>query len=154
MFNSLKKWFGKKGAEAPLDATSLACHPTLCMMPWVHLHVTQTGHVTPCCQAPWQAERAFGSVNESAVAEIWNGNAIKKFRKNMLAGKPDPRCQACYDKEKDGFRSLRHVTNQDYGHHVDLLQATAPSGHLPEAKPIYLDIRFSNICNFKCRICG
>lgn len=155
MLDDLKKW-AQRLTRPGIDLTpdTLATHETFCMMPWVHLHVTQTGFVTPCCQAPWDQKTAFGSVNEAPIEEIWNGREIRRFRKNMLKGKPDERCKVCYQKEKNGFQSLRNVTNTDYAHKVNLVNTTQKDGSLPGVKPVYIDIRFSNVCNFKCRICG
>lgn len=124
-----------------------------CMMPWVHLHVTQNGHVTPCCLAPWYAGTAFGSVNQESISEIWNGERMREFRSNMLAGKPSELCKACYQNEANGFRSLRQETNEAYAHRAEWIKQTEADGTVAN-QPVYLDIRFSNVCNFKCRICG
>ena len=124
------------------------------MMPWVHLHVTQYGTVTPCCQAPWQEEHAFGDINKQTIKEIWQGSKIKTFRKNMLEGKVDKRCESCFEREKNGFTSLRNITNFKYQHKRDLVVSTTKSGDIGKVMPVYLDIRFSNVCNLKCRMCG
>lgn len=123
-------------------------------MPWVHLHVTQYGTVTPCCQAPWQAEHAFGDINKESIDEIWNGKGIRTFRKSMLKDQMDDRCERCYVKEASGWKSLRQITNEKYKDHLDRVKGTDRKGRTPGQQPIYLDIRFSNICNLKCRICG
>lgn len=125
-----------------------------CMMPWVHFHVTQLGTVTPCCQAPWQEETAFGNINRENIAQIWNGKKMAAFRKNMKNGVPDKRCEGCYEKEKQGFTSLRQITNKNYFHHYDRVNQTLKDGQIPGTTPVYFDIRFSNVCNLRCRICG
>ncbi len=127
---------------------------TFCIMPWVHLHIAQSGEVNPCCVAPSDPVYSFGSVHDFELEEIWNRPAIREFRKKQMEGKPDSRCNGCYEKENDGFRSLRNVTNSDYAHKLELLKSTSPEGRLDSNPPVYLDIRFSNVCNFKCRICG
>lgn len=98
--------------------------------------------------------KRIGDINQQSITEIWNGKAMRNFRSKLLRGKPDERCTACYDKESSGFRSLRQVTNADYAHLQERLSQTRRNGALPEADPVYLDIRFSNVCNLKCRICG
>lgn len=124
------------------------------MMPWVHLHVTQLGTVTPCCQAPWTRDAAFGDINEQSVAEIWNGAPIRAFRRTLLSGGVDPRCARCHDKERSGLLSLRQITNADYAHRQRWVDETDADGASPSSRPVYVDIRFSNLCNFRCRICG
>lgn len=123
-------------------------------MPWVHFHVTQYGTVTPCCQAPWQKEQSFGDINTQTIKEIWQGDKIKSFRKNMLDGKIDKRCDSCFIREKNGFTSLRKITNEKYKHKRDLVLSTNGLGEIGNVMPVYFDIRFSNVCNLKCRICG
>ncbi|MFT6199613.1 MAG: MoaA/NifB/PqqE/SkfB family radical SAM enzyme, partial [Vicingaceae bacterium] len=38
--------------ETQLDAKTDKSDRNFCIMPWVHLHVSQNGNVIPCCQAP------------------------------------------------------------------------------------------------------
>lgn len=120
-------------------------------MPWIHFHVTQEGYVTPCCQAKWDKELAFGDVNAESIHQIWNGKKINSFRKVMLKGDRDVRCTRCYTKEDEGADSFRNITNKKY--QEDVLKI-ANSDVKSYVQPIYLDIRFSNKCNLRCRICG
>jgi radical SAM protein with 4Fe4S-binding SPASM domain len=124
---------------------------SFCIMPWVHLHVTQEGFVTPCCQAKWDKELAFGDINQEDMLQIWQGRKFQAFRETMLKGKKDERCLKCYEKEADGWTSLRHITNKKYASEI----LDVANGNITQFdKPIYLDIRFSNKCNLRCRICG
>lgn len=129
-------------------------NPVFCIMPWVHFHITQYGTVTPCCQAPWQEEEAFGNINEMSIDKIWNNSPIKSFRKNVLSGKVDKRCESCFLKEKSGYTSLRQITNHKYHTKFDLALESSKNNYNVNTSPIYFDIRFSNVCNLKCRICG
>lgn len=124
-----------------------------CAMPWVHLHVTQNGNVTPCCQAPWGDEAKFGDINESTIQEIWKGKRFEDFRKQMLKGKPAPVCSRCYEKEEMGWISLREITNDKYENEINELIRNKFHSSSYET-PVYFDIRFSNVCNLKCRICN
>lgn len=124
-----------------------------CAMPWVHFHVTQNGNVTPCCQAPWGNEAKLGDINTSSIQEIWKGKEFEDFRKQMLKGKPAPACSRCYEKEEMGWISLREITNDKYEKEInDFIQNKFHSSSYD--KPVYFDIRFSNVCNLKCRICN
>jgi len=124
-----------------------------CAMPWVHLHVTQNGNVTPCCQAPWGDEAKFGNINTSTIQEVWKGKRFEDFRKQMIKGKPAPACSRCYEKEEMGWISLREITNDKYENEInDLIQNKFHSSSYET--PVYFDIRFSNVCNLKCRICN
>jgi radical SAM protein with 4Fe4S-binding SPASM domain len=141
-------------AAADITPEFVQASPVFCMMPWVHLHITQQGRATPCCMAPWDEAASFGNVNEQPILDIWQGKRMGQFRTNMLAGVADERCSRCYKRERVGLYSLRQATNDFYLHHLDWVKQTLPDGTCPPSKPIYLDVRFSNLCNFKCRICG
>lgn len=125
-------------------------NPKFCIMPWVHFHVAQNGNVIPCCQAPPHKVHSFGNINEKAIEEIWDSEAIQEFRRNMLSGKGDSRCKQCYIKEEQGWNSLRKISNEKFKTEIEQV----PELGLKANKPVYFDLRFSNACNLKCRICG
>ncbi len=125
-----------------------------CIKPWVHLFVSQKGTVGPCCLASWEEDKTFGNVNTQSIDEIWNGEKIKKFRQAMLQDKPDERCHQCYQNEANGLRSKRKTVNFLYADYLKWVNETKRNGEVKNAKPIYWDIRISNLCNLRCRICG
>lgn len=122
-----------------------------CIMPWIHLHVSQNGNVIPCCQAPPHKVHRFGNVNEQSVAQIWNGQTINSFRLKMLNDEKDYRCKQCHLKEESGAKSLRQITNEKFSEKVTQVKK---AGMSIASVPIHFDVRFSNACNLKCRICG
>lgn len=131
----------------------LTKNPTFCMYPWIHLHVYPTGEAWPCCQAEWQAG-SLGSSKQHTLAEIWNSDRMKQLRKNLLAGAPDKLCQRCYEQEDSGFLSGRQSANKHHGHHVARVDDTAADGSYDNFAMTYWDLRFSNLCNLRCRSCG
>ncbi len=140
--------------RAITDAQSVEASKAFCIKPWVHLFVSHFGTVTPCCLAPWEKAQSFGNVNEKEVEAIWNDEKIRAFRLKMLRDERDSRCSQCYENESVGLRSARITTNFLYADKIDWALHTAADGTSAESKPIDWDIRFSNLCNFKCRICG
>ena len=52
-----------------------------CAMPWVHLHVTQNGNITPYCQTPCGDEAKLGGINTSSIQENWKVKPFENFRK-------------------------------------------------------------------------
>jgi len=119
----------------------------LCMAPWVNLHVRTDGCVTPCCES-WQK---LGDINKERFAEIWDGPEITTLRAQMLRGELVEGCRKCFEKETAGVKSLRQRFNERAKHLSD--RAVAPMPGKATALPVYWDIRFSNICNFRCRSC-
>jgi radical SAM protein with 4Fe4S-binding SPASM domain len=136
------------------DLDSLQTSQAFCMKPWVHLFISHFGTVVPCCLTPWEKEQALGDINEQSVEEIWNGEKMRELRLGMLKDEKDKRCWQCYENEKIGLRSTRNFTNLLYADKLDWVLNTDADGTASKAKPIYWDIRVSNLCNFKCRICG
>ena len=125
---------------------------TFCMYPWVHLHAWPNGQAYPCCHA--EASPQYGSTRTQSLKEIWNGQPMKKLRQNMLNEVANDSCTRCYEQEKSGFFSGRQSSNKHHGHHIDRIDQTQPDGYLDQFEMTYWDIRFSNLCNLKCRSCG
>lgn len=118
-------------------------------MPWVHLHVDTKGMAKACCEA----NIPFGNINKQSIDEIWQGEAIRKFRKSLMAGERDNRCAACFQKEDAGKQSMRTETLAKYEDKIQWVNGTDESGESPDSKPVYFDIRFNNLCNLRCRTC-
>lgn len=123
-----------------------------CMLPWLHLHGWPTGEAYPCCLA--DDKLPIGNLRQSTISEIWNGDKLKSMRVNMLSDKKSSECKKCYEQEKMGFFSMRNSSNKNFGHHISDVDKTQADGYHPEFKIRYWDVRFSNICNFRCRYCG
>jgi MoaA/NifB/PqqE/SkfB family radical SAM enzyme len=125
---------------------------TFCMYPWIHLHAWPNGQAYPCCHA--ESNPQFGSTRTQSLAEIWNGQPMKQLRQDMLTETPNRSCTRCYEQEESGFFSGRQSSNKHHGHHIDRVAQTLPSGQFDQFEMTYWDIRFSNLCNLKCRSCG
>jgi MoaA/NifB/PqqE/SkfB family radical SAM enzyme len=123
-----------------------------CMLPWIHLHAWPDGRAYPCCLG--KAKHPVGNFKEKSMREIWNDEPMREMRRNMLAEKPCQQCNDCYEQESAGFASMRNNANKNFGHHVNEIDQTRADGSLPDMRLHYWDVRFSNICNLKCRSCG
>jgi hypothetical protein len=123
---------------------------TVCMAAWVHVHLSSLGDFTPCCEI----FQPLGTSEGATLVSHWNSKAMADLRNAMLQDAPIQMCRKCYDKEEAGLHSSRLRYNDFYRDEVDRLNATRPDGTLPASvQPIDLDIRFSNLCNFRCRSC-
>jgi len=120
-------------------------------MPWVGLHVRQDGHVHPCCVSNYEYD--FGNIKYNSLEQIWNNYAVRKFRVDLLNGKELDICKDCNFNEKLGNDSLRKKINKKFSHHYDVVKSTKKNGTVDKFNFVYWDFRFSNICNFKCRMC-
>jgi hypothetical protein len=85
--------------------------------------------------------------------EHWNSEHMRSVRRRMMAGETLPECDVCNSKllNTDVYRSY---FNQLFAHkYADAMAATQADG-TTTVKPVSWDYRFSNLCNFKCRMCG
>jgi organic radical activating enzyme len=72
---------------------------------------------------------------------------MQQLRSDMLSETPNAACGRCYEQEQSGFFSGRKSANKHHGHHIKKLDENP-------FEMTYWDIRFSNLCNLKCRSCG
>ena len=119
---------------------------TFCIYPWIHLHAYPTGEAYPCCHAEMGVGQV-GNCRKNTLAEIWQDQPMAQLRKDMLSETPNAACGRCYEQEASGFFSGRKSANKHHGHHIKKLESTP-------FEMTYWDIRFSNLCNLKCRSCG
>jgi sulfatase maturation enzyme AslB (radical SAM superfamily) len=130
----------------PREEFLLKDSKTFCIYPWIHLHAYPTGEAYPCCHAEMGVGQV-GNCRKNTLAEIWQDQPMAQLRADMLSETPNAACGRCYEQEASGFFSGRKSANKHHGHHVKKIE-TAPF------EMTYWDIRFSNLCNLKCRSCG
>ena len=128
----------------------LIASDTFCMYPWIHMQVHPDGETAPCCHARGE----IGSVKQNTLKEIWNSDKQKQLRCDMLSGKKNDMCRSCYEQEDSGFFSGRQSANKHHGHLVKRVHTTESDGTFNKFEMTYWDIRFSNLCNLRCRSCG
>lgn len=129
---------------------------TFCILPWVHTHLNTEGDVYPCCVS-WTPERKsqMGWLKDNSLEEIFNSPKMRQLRLDMMNGveRPDI-CSNCYDREDAGFASARQGNNRDFDDQIEELVAQTREDGYIDPKIKSWDIRFSNLCNLKCRSCG
>ena len=119
-----------------------------CILPWVHMHGNIKGYYKVCCHTE-DHPSVLGN-KDTPLLEVWNGDEYKQLRSKFLNNEiPDQCKEPCYNKESLGVKNTpRQVFNNKWNQYEYLQKNTSPSS------PIYLDFRFGNICNFRCRTCG
>lgn len=133
-----------------------------CLAPWTHTYISPQGERRLCCASrePAQNFRQYidteageGEFKPLSLEEWWNGEHIRSIRSQWLAGEVPSACEVC-DK-----KLLNTSVYRDYFGHLfnhlrdDVRNNTAPDG-TTTLEPISFDYRYSNVCNFKCRMCG
>lgn len=126
---------------------------TFCIYPWIHIHAYPTGEAYPCCHAEMKVGQ-IGDCRKQTLEDIWNSDAQRQLRLDMLNQTKNPACGRCYEQEEAGFFSGRKSANKHHGHHIEKISNTDETGRLDSMALTYWDIRFSNLCNLRCRSCG
>jgi len=126
-----------------------------CVLPWVHFHSWPDGRVMPCCVADSNMPVAEIKDNESII-QMMNSDDFKKMRSAMLNDEPVEACKRCYDLELMGTWTMRQSHNKRRGleYAKEIAEITNDDGEISDFKMKYMDLRFSNMCNMKCRSCG
>ncbi len=133
---------------------------TLCDRPFTHLYAEADGEVRPCCIAGFFPEKL--SLAERSIEEVWNSEPMCRLRRDMLAGVRNPVCEVCYEREDRGEVSPRllPVNEEASREAAQIVKKPEYAFGLPEpdgrlAVDIqFLDLRFSNLCDQKCRMCN
>ena len=122
-------------------------------MPWIHMHIWPNGNSLPCCMS--DSTVVFGNVNDNTIDEIINNEQYKTIRKEMMNGIKPTVCSRCYELEDTAdTHTLRKNSLKQFENYIPLINLTEEDGTIDDFKMRYMDIRFSNLCNMKCRTCG
>jgi hypothetical protein len=126
-----------------------------CVLPWVHFHSWPDGRVMPCCIADSNMPVAEIKEDESII-QMMNSEDFKRMRSAMLNDEPVEACKRCYDLELMGTWTMRQSHNKRRGldYAKEIAETTKDNGEITDFKMKYMDLRFSNMCNMKCRSCG
>jgi len=137
---------------------------TFCPIPWNFQAVRNNGDIRICCQAnvtknqgvirhtdgtPYNAQR-------DSLEDARNADLMKTVRKNMLKGVWSQECGRCQQEEEAGLNSRRQYEQQNWPTFtIDKARdATDVDGNISDIPVTYYDLRFGNLCNLACRMCG
>jgi len=125
------------------------------MAPWVHAYIMPNGGVFPCCTTPYNDTFARVESGVTKLEDYYNTPKFKKIRQEFMAGKRPASCIDCWKKEDGGVKSERIKHFKKFEKHFpEVISRTSSEGEFSEPKLKYLDIRESNLCNYKCRMCA
>ena len=135
---------------------------TLCLAPWVHTYVSPQTERRMCCASrePAQNFRQYidtangtGQYIPITLEAHWNSEHMKSVRRRMMAGETLPECEVCNDKLLN-TSVYRSYFDSLFGHKYSSIWDTTDADGATTMLPVSWDYRFSNLCNFKCRMCG
>jgi hypothetical protein len=138
---------------------------TFCIAPFTHTYLSPQSERRLCCasreKATWatqyiDSEKADNNSEYSPTTldEHWNSPYMMDIRKRLMAGEEIPQCAVCNNKLLNIHIYRDYFTKTLFPHKVEeAFEKTNDDGYT-EMKPISFDYRISNLCNFKCRMCG
>lgn len=141
-----------------------------CNTPWYELHIYWDGSFGVCCQEYHKAYDEGDSrynISKMSIAEWFNSDPVKKFRRNVLGDTTPSTCVRCARDESLGNDSRRLKSNQKSviftktafdiswnqspGHkHFDY---SIKNNGAATSHPIDLHIDLGNYCNLACKMC-
>lgn len=138
-----------------------------CPLPWMSLNVRNNGDIRVCCNANVSVNqgliekdnRSKYNLGKDKIEDFRNAPLMKEIRLSMLNGEYHSSCIRCKREAESGMESRADWEREIWNHVIDrdiALQTTAADGSIDvTANPIkYMDLRFGNLCNLKCRMCG
>jgi hypothetical protein len=108
-------------------------------------------------------DEKYGEVKESgtiadynpvSLKEHWNSPYMMDIRKKLMAGEKIPQCDVCNDSLLSNSTYRQWFTGFLFNDKIDQCFEETDEDGRTTMEPISFDYRYSNLCNFKCRMCG
>jgi radical SAM protein with 4Fe4S-binding SPASM domain len=87
--------YGLKLRLPALAATPARSDRPGCTWPWDAAYVTSQGVVQPCCMVMGDDRVALGHLDRQGFAEVWRGDAYRRFRRRLATDDPPEVCRGC-----------------------------------------------------------
>lgn len=148
---------------------------TFCMAPWSHTYISPQGERRLCCASREEHQfqkqyidasndERYGKVTESktdaddfnpvSLEDHWNSPYMRDIRKKLMAGERIPQCDVCNDDILSISSYRKWFTGVLFRDKIyEAFEKTDDDGYTT-MPTISFDYRYSNLCNFKCRMCG
>jgi hypothetical protein len=137
--------------EKELDKVS----PSYCVAKWQQVTIHLATGQTHSCHHPatHRVPLAEVAVNPSALHNTW---FKKEQRKLMLEGKRPTECDYCWRAEDaPGDHTSDRIKKSSDRHWAEpYLQSSAAMPWDADVQPSYVEVSFSNVCNFGCSYCS
>ena len=127
---------------------------TFCMHPFTGLATREDGAIKVCCRSA-----PIGYIQNETLEEVWNGNAMREVRRQVLNDERPEVCKPCFDLEDQGVQSLRQrhiagvIPEARVNLYPDALDALDEDYNMPFELPT-MEIKLNNLCNLRCRMCN
>ncbi|HRK06360.1 MAG TPA: twitch domain-containing radical SAM protein [Pseudobdellovibrionaceae bacterium] len=135
----------------PAEVKALWQSSSFCILPWLHIYLPSSGAASPCCT---NFEYVYGHTRDHGLQDLLDTPQANALRAEMISGRLPASCFRCQSAETQyGAISYRMDMNRRYADQQELVVGTTRDGKRAQRKMLYLDLRFSNLCNFACVMC-
>ena len=130
---------------------------TFCPLPFSHISTMPHGEIKLCCRARPPAEGENPNVKDKDfnLKDYWHSEYMNEVRDDLILGNKNQQCGNCWKMEDNNIVSLRMNRIMDL---MDKDTYRKPVEHYlinreVEFKIPLIELKLSNVCNFKCRMC-
>lgn len=125
-----------------------------CMAPWMHTYIMPSKDVFPCCSYSYIDPVATVKPGDQ-LTDYYNSPAYRELRQQFMNNQQPEKCTNCYRRQSAGIANDRTDLFGRYEkYYDDVISRTDPDGTFHKPKLKYIDVRDSNLCNYKCRMCS
>ena len=147
-----------------------------CTAPWTHTYISPQSERRMCCASREEHkfqkqyidasnDEKYGEVKDSGdiedykanivtLKEHWNSPYMMDIRKKLLEGEQIPQCDVCNDSILSQSTYRQWFTGFLFQDKIDQIFEETDEDGRTTMEPVSFDYRVSNLCNFKCRMCG
>ena len=141
--------FDYGNVKKQLDATGCG----FCLAKWTQVTMHLGTGLTHSCHHPVQHKIPLRELRNNPSA-LHNTRYKKRKRKEMLEGKRPSECNYCWNIEDNSNSFSDRVFKSSEPWSIDQMEKIKQSDWNENYNPRYVEVSFSNTCNFKCAYCG
>lgn len=127
--------------------------PGFCLAKWTQVTIHLQMGQTHSCHHPNTHAISLSETKRNPSA-LHNTKYKKEMRKQMLEGKRPKECDYCWNVEDTSDRFSDRVYKSQEPWSQPFLEEIKTSDWRNDYNPRYVEVAFSNVCNFKCSYCG
>jgi len=124
-----------------------------CAAKWTQVTIHLQMGETHSCHHPATHKISKSEIKHNPSA-LHNTRFKKRVRKEMLEGKRPAECDYCWNIEDNSFELSDRVYKSNEIWSKPYIDEIKELGWRGDYNPKYVEVAFSNACNFKCSYCG
>ena len=127
--------------------------PCMCLAKWTQSTIHLQMGRTHSCHHPSTHKIPLSELKRNPSA-LHNTRFKKQKRKEMIEGVRPKECDFCWNVEDNSEQYSDRVFKSNESWSAPYLEEIRELGWRGDYNPKYVEVAFSNVCNFKCSYCG